>query len=107
MGLAKVMRAVCMISNTTAIAEVISRTQRELSSIGTWEREWRKVSSQKPVKILLLWRRTTKRWASRPLREKAKRKVTVTSSDRINLSCAVLAALSFSLRGTDLQILWM
>merc|ERR1711998_257791 len=110
--LAKVMRAVCMISNTTAIAEcslvstisLISCTPSELSFIGTSEREWRKASSQKHVKISLLWRRTTKRWASRLLREKVKRKVTATSSDRTTLSCAVLAALSFSSRRADLQI---
>merc|ERR1719378_1278146 len=110
--LAKVMRAVCMISNTTAIAEVFSRIDHKFDLMYSKRAfvHWyvgegmEEGGSQKHVKISLLWRRTTKRWASRLLREKAKRKVTATSSERTTLSCAVLVALSFSLRRTDLQI---
>merc|ERR1719274_292800 len=74
----------CSLVSTTSL---ISCIQSALSYIGTSEREWRKASSQKHVKILLLWRRTTKRSASRLLREKVKRKATATSSDRTTLSC--------------------
>merc|ERR1711861_40121 len=51
--LAKVMRAVCMESNSTAIAEVFSRIDHKFASctrsaplcIGTWERAWRRANS--------------------------------------------------------------
>merc|ERR1712080_41711 len=74
MGLAKVMRVCCMISNSTAIAEVFSR-------IGTSGRAWRRVSSQRHVRTLLPSRRITRRSASRRLRERVRRKATATSSE--------------------------
>merc|ERR1719281_920178 len=67
--LAKVQRAVCMLSNTTAIAEAWARLDhkfdlmyaKRLSCTGTWERAWKKASFQKPVKILQLSRRITRK----------------------------------------------
>merc|ERR1711924_340768 len=81
--LAKVMRAVCMISNSTAIAEVFSRIDHKFDlmyakrafSIGTSERVWRKVSSPRPERILPPLRRITRRSESRPPRVKVKRRV--------------------------------
>merc|ERR1711924_593830 len=86
--LAKVMRAVCMISNSTAIAEVMSRIDHKFdlmyakvpSSTTTWGKVWRKVSSARLVRTWLLWRRTTRRLASRPRRVKVRRRGTATSS---------------------------
>merc|ERR1711946_104827 len=48
--LAKVQRAVCMLSNTTAIAEA-------------WARVWRRESSPRPGRTWQPWRRTTRRSA--------------------------------------------
>ncbi|KAK4408638.1 Tubulin alpha-3 chain [Sesamum angolense] len=67
--LAKVQRAVCMISNNTAVAEVFSRIDhkfdlmyaKRLSFTGMLVKEWRKASLVKLVKIWLLWRKTTKK----------------------------------------------
>merc|ERR1711862_442237 len=66
---AKVQRAVCMLSNTTAIAEAWARLDHKFDlmyakrafSIGMLEREWRRESSLKLVKTLLLLRRIMKR----------------------------------------------
>merc|ERR1711982_296862 len=81
--LAKVMRAVCMISNSTAIAEVFSRIDHKFDlmyakrafSIGTSERVWKKVNSPKPEKILPPSRRITKKSVSKPPKVKVKKKV--------------------------------
>merc|ERR1711977_428827 len=72
-----------------------------LSSTGMLAREWKRENSLKRVKILLLWRRTTRKSALRRLRVKEKRKVTATSSERKTLSCAALVAGSLFLRGIN------
>merc|ERR1712228_169565 len=69
--LAKVMRACCMISNSTAIAEVFSRIDHKFDlmySKRAWT--WRR------------WRRTTRRWASRPRKARARKRATATSSEQ-------------------------
>jgi tubulin alpha len=74
--LAKVQRACCMVSNSTAIAEVFSPsttsstscTPSAPSSTGTSARAWRRVSSPRPVRISRPSRRTTRRSAPSPLR---------------------------------------
>merc|ERR1719316_2209291 len=99
-----------MISNTTAIAEVFSRIDHKFDlmyskralCIGMWERAWKKVSSQRRAKILLPWRRITKRLALRPQRERERKKDTATSSERSTLSRAMFAARSLSFRETVL-----
>merc|ERR1712115_228444 len=53
--LAKISRAVCMLSNTTPSAP---------SSTGTWARAWRRASSLKLERTWLPWRRTTRRSVS-------------------------------------------
>merc|ERR1712094_165035 len=78
--LAKVQRAVCMLSNTTAIAEAWARLDHKFdlmyakrrSSTGTSARVWRKASSPRPVRTLLPSRRTTKRSASTPPKARAR-----------------------------------
>merc|ERR1712008_435511 len=63
--LAKVQRAVCMLSNTTAIAEAWALLTTSLTSctpnvplsIGTLEKVWKRVSSPRPVRIWLPLRR--------------------------------------------------
>merc|ERR1712078_776059 len=64
--LAKVMRACCMISNSTAIAEVMSRIDHKFDLMY--------------ARILQRWRRTTKRSASKRRKARARRKGMVTSS---------------------------
>merc|ERR1711879_915767 len=72
--LAKVQRAVCMISNSTAIAEVFSRIDHKFDvmyakrAFVLWYvvRVWRKVNSRRPVKTWPPSRRTTRRLAPSP-----------------------------------------
>merc|ERR1711971_83322 len=74
--LAKISRAVCMLSNTTAIAEawpgltisLTSCTPRGPLSTGMLGRVWRKVNSLRQGKILLPLRRTMRRLALTLLR---------------------------------------
>merc|ERR1719263_1210600 len=81
--LAKVMRAVCMISNSTAVAEVFSRIDHKFdlmyakrpSSIGTSVKVWKRVNSPKPEKISLPSRRITKKSVSKPPKVKVRKKV--------------------------------
>ena len=83
--LAKVQRAVCMLSNTTAIAEAWARLGHKfdlmyasvLSSTGTWGRAWRRGSSPRPGRTWLLWRRTTRRsaWTLWRLRARAEKNI--------------------------------
>merc|ERR1712139_21134 len=81
--LAKVMRAVCMISNTTTVAEVlpawttssISCTPSAPSSTGMSVRVWRRVSSPRVARTLPLSRRTTRRSVPSPWRARARRRV--------------------------------
>merc|ERR1712244_30449 len=81
--LAKVQRAVCMLSNTTAIAEAWARLDHKFdlmyatvpSSTGTSERVWRRESSPRPVRIWLPLRKITKRSVSTPSRVGVRRKV--------------------------------
>merc|ERR1719263_2322186 len=81
--LAKVMRAVCMVSNSTAIAEVFSRIYHKFDLmyakrafvhwyVGEGMEEG---DSPKPEKILPPSRRITKKSELKPLREKVKKKV--------------------------------
>jgi len=80
--LAKVMRAVCMISNSTAIAEVFSRLHhkfdlmypKEPSSTGTSVKEWKKENSLKPEKILPPSKKITKRLVLKPPKVNKKKK---------------------------------
>merc|ERR1711920_1127100 len=79
--LAKVMRACCMISNSTAIAEVFSRVDHKFDLMYAkrafvhWYlvKVWKKVNSLKLVKILLPLKRTTKKLELKPLKEKEKK----------------------------------
>merc|ERR1719313_1873182 len=81
--LAKVMRAVCMISNSTAIAEVFSRIYHKFDLMYAKRAfvHWYvgegmdKVSSLMPEKILQPSRRITKKSVSRPPKEKVRKKV--------------------------------
>merc|ERR1719264_1707431 len=85
--LAKVMRAVCMIFNSTAIAEVFSRIDHKFDLMYAkrafvhWYvgKVWKKVSSLRLVRILPPSRRITKRSELRPLREKEKMRTMVRS----------------------------
>merc|ERR1712037_441849 len=87
--LAKVMRACCMISNSTAIAEVFSRIDHKFDlmyskralCIGMLVKAWKRESFPKHVRTWLLWRRTTRKWALRLQKVKAKRRVMEMSSD--------------------------
>merc|ERR1712087_1039688 len=58
-----------------------SCTQSAHSSIGMSAKAWRKASFLKLVRILLHWRKTTKRSASRLLRVRVKKKAMVMSSE--------------------------
>merc|ERR1712224_677316 len=87
--LAKVMRACCMISNSTAIAEVFSRIDHKFdlmyskraSCIGMWEKGWKKESLVKLVKTLPPLRRTMRRLALRLPRARVRRKAMVMNSE--------------------------
>merc|ERR1711924_736 len=89
--LAKVMRACCMISNSTAIAEVMSRIDHKFDLMYAKRafvhhyvaRVWRKASSLRRVRISRPLRRTTRRSALRPRRVKVKRRAMVTSSKKL------------------------
>ncbi|KAJ0982704.1 hypothetical protein J5N97_010959 [Dioscorea zingiberensis] len=78
--LARVQRAVCMISNNTAVAEVFSASTTSLIScmqsvplfIGTSEKVWKKGNSQRHERIWLPLRKTTRKSAQRVLMMMAK-----------------------------------
>merc|ERR1712192_300806 len=69
--LAKVQRAVCMLSNTTAIAEAWARLDHKFDlmyasehlSTGMLAKEWRRVNFLRQGKIWLHWRRIMRRLA--------------------------------------------
>merc|ERR1712124_47215 len=86
-----------------SITSSISCILNELSSTGMLEKVWKKVSSRRREKILLLWRRITKRWELRQQREKERKKDTATSSERSTLSCAMLATRPLSFREAALH----
>merc|ERR1719234_193566 len=73
--LAKVNRAVCMLSNTTAIGEAWARLDHKFdlmyakraSSTGMLARAWRRESSPRLGKTSLPWKRTTRRSDLTPL----------------------------------------
>merc|ERR1712205_104778 len=79
--LAKVMRAVAMMSNTTAIAELFSRIDHKFDlmyakrafSTGTSARAWWRASSPRPVRTSRPSRRTTRRSAPSRPRARARR----------------------------------
>merc|ERR1712014_442114 len=87
--LAKVMRACCMISNSTAIAEVFSRIDHKFDLMYSkrafvhWYvgEVWRRASSQRPAKTSRHLRRITRRSESRRRRVRARRRAMVTSSE--------------------------
>merc|ERR1711862_491730 len=89
--LAKVMRACCMISNSTAIAEVFSRIDHKFDLMYSRRAfvHWyvgegmEGASSARPARTWRLSRRTTRRWASRRRRAKGRRRATATNSDEI------------------------
>merc|ERR1711872_451366 len=94
--LAKISRAVCMLSNTTAIAEAWARLDNKFdlmyakraSSTGMWEKAWKKVSSLRPERTLLPLRRIMKRLDSTLLRlEKAKEMSTEITLDNYQHNC--------------------
>merc|ERR1711900_36941 len=88
--LAKVMRAVCMISNSTAIAEVMSRIDHKFDLMYAKRAfvHWyvgegmEKASSRRPARTWRRSRRTTRKSASRRRRARARRRGTATSSSR-------------------------
>merc|ERR1711988_728036 len=77
-----------MISNSTAIAEVFSRIDHKFDLMYSkrafvhWYsvKEWKRASFLRPAKTSRRLRRTTRRWASRRQRARAKRRAMVTSS---------------------------
>merc|ERR1712224_1046291 len=77
--------------------------QNALSFTGMSEKAWKKVSSQRHEKILLRWRRITKRLESRQRRERERKKDMATSSERSTLSYAMLAARCLSFREAALH----
>merc|ERR1711907_425015 len=89
----------CSLASTTSL---ISCTRSELLCIGMLEKAWKKASSQRHAKILLPWRRITKRLALRPQRVRERKKDTATSSERGTLSRAMFAARSLQFRETAL-----
>merc|ERR1719247_2595979 len=88
--LAKLMRACCMISNSTAIAEVFSRIDHKFDLMyskrafvhhyvgeGMEEGEFSEARG-----TLQRWRRTTRKWALRQPRARVRRRATAMSSER-------------------------
>merc|ERR1712216_797897 len=81
--LAKVQRAVCMVSNSTAVAEVFSRLDHKFDLMYAKRAfvHWyvgegmRRVSSPRPVRILPPSRRTTRRSVPSPPRARVRRRV--------------------------------
>merc|ERR1711964_218332 len=79
--LAKVMRACCMISNSTAIAEVMSRIDHKFDLMYAkrafvhWYvgEVWRRESSLKPARTWQLSKKTMRKSGLRPLKEREKR----------------------------------
>merc|ERR1711970_868068 len=102
--LAKVMRACCMMSNTTAVAEVFSRLDHKFDLMYSKRAfvHWyvgegmEEGSSRRRARILQRWRRTTKRSASKRRKARARRKGTVTNSKSLvlNLRGCVLILLN-------------
>merc|ERR1711924_365141 len=87
------MRACCMISNSTAIAEVMSRIDHKFdlmyakrAFVTTLVKGWKRASSRKHARILRRWRRTTRRSASRPRKARARRRATATSSEKLGFA---------------------
>ncbi|CAG9138385.1 unnamed protein product [Plutella xylostella] len=78
--LAKVQRAVCMLSNTTAIAEAWSRLNHKFDLMYAkrafvhWYvgEAWRRASSRRRARTWRRWRRTTRRSAWTPARARAR-----------------------------------
>merc|ERR1712224_1022830 len=90
----------CSLASTTSLT---SCTPSVLSSTGMLEKAWKKVSSQRHEKILLLWRRITKRSELRQQRERERKKDMATSSERSTLSYAMLATRRLSFREAALH----
>merc|ERR1711904_300441 len=70
----------CSLALTTSLT---SCTLNAPSFIGMLARVWKRENSLRRVKILLLWRRTTKRWALKLLRVRVKKRATATSSEHV------------------------
>merc|ERR1712146_35717 len=82
-----------MVSNTTAIAEALSRIDhkfdlmypRELSSTGMSEKVWKKVSSPRLVRILLPLKRITKKLVPKLLKVRVKKRTSVRNIKLFNI----------------------
>merc|ERR1711931_567398 len=91
--IAKVPRAVCMISNTTAIAEAWARLDHKLTSctpreplfIGMLAKVWRRANFPKPARTWPLWRRITRKLVSTPSRRELR-----TTRARMNIDSVML-----------------
>merc|ERR1712085_99088 len=59
-----------------------SCTRNARSCTGTWARAWRRASSLRLAKTWRRWRKITRRWASKPRRARARRRVMATSSEQ-------------------------
>merc|ERR1711959_428495 len=95
MGLLK-----CSLASTTSSISCIPSVP---SFTGMSAKVWKKVSFQRHEKILLLWRRITKKLESRQQRERERKKDMETSSERSTLSYAMLATMCLSFREAALH----
>merc|ERR1719162_1964126 len=68
-------------SSLASTTNLISCTPSVPSSIGTSGRVWKRENSARLVKILQLLKKTTRKWALKQRRERARKRVMVTSSD--------------------------
>eukprot|EP00091_Calanus_sinicus_P000807 TRINITY_DN1074_c0_g1_i1.p1 TRINITY_DN1074_c0_g1~~TRINITY_DN1074_c0_g1_i1.p1 ORF type:complete len:170 (+),score=49.85 TRINITY_DN1074_c0_g1_i1:322-831(+) len=102
--LAKVQRAVCMLSNTTAIAEAWARLDHKFDlmyakrafATGMWERVWRKESSPRPEKTWLLWRRIMKRLAWIPVMPRMVKEMNIELNEGSDIEVGDLGILCLS-----------
>merc|ERR1719217_1537535 len=86
--LARVMRAVCMVANTTAVGEALSRIDHKFDLMYAkrafvhWYvgEAWRRASSPRPARTSRPSRRTSRRSAPRPPRARARRRTSARST---------------------------
>merc|ERR1712107_899973 len=108
--LAKVMRAVCMISNSTAIAEVFSRIDHKFdlmyskrAFVHCMLAKWKKASFRRLGRIPLPWRRTTRKSVSRLPRARMTKRATVTSIEQREVVGEFLPGVTSRSMGTHPQ----